>query len=255
MKLKELKHDHSLTELLKVLIFSILMLLPFFAVGTTSLYVICNKNAYQSYSNSNLVERTSLIASTGNLVQGKQYDAKLDLTIGYNNSSRYRYSEISLDWTQYGAPSGHNVDSFSIYNSNHTEYYVYLYENDTQVYTFWNGTTQLGRDLTFSMIPSQDITQNGNQCLVWTTNVFQQQKLDNVFYYSFNKLQESDLFNWTQNTAIYTGVKAMTDNLEITTPVIAILIVYWFILTIIYVIIDIVLKCFTTLTHMLSQKS
>ena len=76
-------------------------------------------------------------------------------------------------------------------------------------------------------------------------------KLDNAFYYGVEKMTQSDLFNWTQNTAIYTGVKTMTDNLEIQTPAIAILITYWFILTVIYVIIDIVLKGFTTITHMI----
>ena len=64
-------------------------------------------------------------------------------------------------------------------------------------------------------------------------------------------MTESDLFNWTENTALYTGIKGMTDNLEIGTPAIAILITYWFILTVIYVIIDIVLKGFTTITHMI----
>ena len=48
MKLKELKHNHSLTDLLKVLIFSILMITPLLSVATRCLYVICNKNAYQS---------------------------------------------------------------------------------------------------------------------------------------------------------------------------------------------------------------
>ena len=64
-------------------------------------------------------------------------------------------------------------------------------------------------------------------------------------------MTKSELFNWTQNTAVYTGIKAMTDNLQIQTNAIAILLTYWFILTIIYIIVDIVLKLFTTMTHLL----
>lgn len=44
------KHDHRLTSVLKVIIFSIVMLAPFFAVAVECLYVICNKNAPSNYT-------------------------------------------------------------------------------------------------------------------------------------------------------------------------------------------------------------
>lgn len=47
---KMLKHDHSLTNLLKVSIFAIVMMAPFFAVLLESLYMICNKNAPSNYT-------------------------------------------------------------------------------------------------------------------------------------------------------------------------------------------------------------
>lgn len=51
-KLKDLKikHCHTLTDILKVLIFAIVMLAPFFAVMTECLYMICNKNAPANYT-------------------------------------------------------------------------------------------------------------------------------------------------------------------------------------------------------------
>ena len=79
--------------------------------------------------------------------------------------------------------------------------------------------------------------------------------LDNAFEYSVNKLAESPILSWTQQTAIYTGVNTMTTQLGVSTPTIAMLIVYWFLLTIIYIIIDIIIKLFTWLTHMVGSKS
>lgn len=50
-KLKEkVKHDHSLTNLLKVCIFAVVMMAPFFAVLLESLYMIVNKNAPTNYT-------------------------------------------------------------------------------------------------------------------------------------------------------------------------------------------------------------
>ena len=101
------------------------------------------------------------------------------------------------------------------------------------------------------MTLSQDVTLNGvNEYSIYYF-LTEKDTLDNAFYYGVEKMTESDLFNWTQNTTLYNGIKTMTDNLEIQTPAIAILLTYWFILTIIYVIIDIVLKGFTTLTHLI----
>lgn len=48
-KLKD-AHDHALTQWLKVIIFGIVMLAPFFAVLTECMYMICNKNAPLNYT-------------------------------------------------------------------------------------------------------------------------------------------------------------------------------------------------------------
>lgn len=44
------KHDHKLTNLLKYVIFAIIMLAPFFAVITECLYMVVNKNAPSNYT-------------------------------------------------------------------------------------------------------------------------------------------------------------------------------------------------------------
>lgn len=44
------KHDHSLTDLLKIFVFSIVMMAPFIAIAVECLYMICNKNAPANYT-------------------------------------------------------------------------------------------------------------------------------------------------------------------------------------------------------------
>lgn len=46
----EKKHDHSLTDYLKAMIFAVVMLAPFFAVAVECLYMIFNKNAPTNYT-------------------------------------------------------------------------------------------------------------------------------------------------------------------------------------------------------------
>ena len=85
--------------------------------------------------------------------------------------------------------------------------------------------------------------------------VYTEQKLDNVFEYSLSKLESSELYNWTMQTAIYTGVSTMTTQLGITGNIIPIIVCYWFFMTIIYIIIDIILNLFKILTHMFNKKT
>lgn len=51
-KLK-IKHNHKLTDILKVCIFSIVMMAPLFAILTECLYIICNKSAPTNYATGN----------------------------------------------------------------------------------------------------------------------------------------------------------------------------------------------------------
>ena len=126
------KHDHKLTSLLKVLIFSVVMLAPFTAVYMECAYAICNPNAYQSYG----------------------------------------------------------------------------------------GTYTLNK----------------------------------VFYEAMNNMTNSNLFNWAENTAIYTAINTMNTGLGISNPTLSLLLAYWSILMAVYIIFDIIIECFTYITHLLTTK-
>ena len=248
MKLSNLKHNHSLTDLLKILIFAILMLAPIGAVATRCMYVICNKNAYQSYYGETINEEIDTTIQPNEMVTNTEYLMTTNTTTydfvsnyiyitcnylyNYNNDTEY----TDFDMIQI---NGNTANYLALYNNGN---YVRAWQlNATTIYKFkflYNGGTRI--DTIPYTIQKQEFNKNSY--------------LDNVFEYSVNELENSQLFNWTENTAVYTGVKAMTTQLQITGNVIPILITYWFLLTIIYVIIDIVLKLFTVLTHMIGNK-
>ena len=75
----------------------------------------------------------------------------------------------------------------------------------------------------------------------------------NVFYTAVNNMNNSTLFNWTEDTAIYTALNSMLVGLELGTgtTTLAILLTYWSLMTAIYIVFDIIIFCFTKLTHLI----
>lgn len=252
MKLNDLKHNHSLTDLLKVLIFSILMLVPFLSVATRSLYVICNKNAKDSYSQANLINQQSKITTKIDIPNGTVLTYIKDRQVnGY--SAMFPFTATTLDLqsifgdvniTQLGTYSNGNNNYIVGIPNNVYENRLLIMNNNIQSFAFTydaNGTAY------------QDNVYTSNFSLYMTT--YKKLNLDNVFEYSIDQLAQSQYYNWTTNTAVFTGVSTMTTQLGITGQTIPILLTYWFMLTIIYVVIDIILKIFTLLTHMLGNKT
>lgn len=248
MKISELKgkHDHALTSWLKVIIFSLLMIAPLFASISQWIYVSFNKNAKDSYGgfNENQVE----YVEPTNVETYQEYNLiNHSYTLSTNGYIDLQILEV-VNFTGNDTQKQLIEDSNRIYLRTTGDYYIF-YNNSTYQYEMNvnNITIELKVIITATNINSL----NDLKPILLERQVNGNETLDNAFYYGVEKMTESDLFNWTQNTTLYSGIKTMTDNLEIQTPAIAILLTYWFILTIIYVIIDIVLKGFTTLTHLI----
>lgn len=247
MKNAELKnkHNHALTQWLKVGIFSLLMLAPLIASVSQWIYAICNKNAKDSYGgfNENQVE----YVEPTNVEIYEQYNLvnhPFTLSFGYININTLSVNEFSGN-----QQTKELIETTTriYFRDNGTDYIFYANDNYlTEINV--NNTTL---DMTIVITSSNYANLNDLKPLLLTKIVNGNETLDNAFYYGVEKMTKSDLFNWTQNTALYTGIKGMTDNLEIGTPAIAILITYWTILTIAYVIIDILITGFTWITHLI----
>lgn len=280
MKITEEKHNHKLTNLLKVFIFSVLMCVPLLSVAVRCGYIMFNKNAYLNYSGSNQTEiiykyQSNEVNNSNDLIVNNIY--KLN-DFDENNYSGQSYIEFSFkilnDEIYFnGLENEYDyIDDNYIYSNLEYTMYIDTYNNCTVTFTnlnfiqysfsaFNSSYDNIIIQLTFE----PDIYDPNNELV---KNLFEytdyneiarvdivENTLDNVFEYSINKLEEEQYLTWTKNTAVYTGINAMTTGLGITNTVIPMLIVYWFILTIIYIIIDIILTLFTKLTHMIGNKT
>lgn len=247
MKLTDLKHDHSLTDLLKVSLFSILMLAPVISVGVRCGYVMINKNAKDSYSETN-VQKIEQIDNAQSYVDTFTYNVK-PIQTAHGTSPKQRFTSISLE------DLNANSTQFSIY-SNQTGAYLIMFwdDNNTETERYYWGNPNGNNDFNefyFTKESGENLYNFANVFLIYETT----EKLDNVFNYSVEKLANDQMFKWTENTPVYTGINAMCTQLGITAPAIPIIIAYWLILTCVYIVIDILLKLFTYITHLIGTKS
>lgn len=253
--MEKIKHNHSLTDILKVCLFSLLMLAPLLASVSQMLYVTFNKNAKDSYSSYYVTQK--IVANPDTLIENQEYTfqyKEYDLTGQNIYSYSYGFTEISIDLNDYFTSQGTNINKLGFLYYSDLTYYLVGYDT--------NNTRYLSRNLSYTDLPHITFTSNG----VVTTNssnlnyfniivsVYTKSTLDNAFYYGVDQMTKSDLFNWTQNTGIYTGVHAMTSGIGIECRFIPMLLTYWLILTIVYIIIDVVIETFKYLTHMLQNK-
>ena len=276
-KLPKVKHNHTLTDILKASIFSLVMMAPVVAIGVTCAYVVFNKNAYQSYSgNTSLTyyERvqgsypTNEVTSESDLVINNYYYINNLWTndISYNGYLSIEFTPTTNvtfdDESNYSNPGESIKEPLKIVGIFEENYYYisyYLYNNQTIVingnYASINGDVKLlnvdadGDSNFVSKFSSSSLTYD-----TYVENTIEQSTLDNVFYYAVDTMQNNSIFSWTKNTAIYTPINAMTTGLGVNTPAIAVLLTYWLLLTAIYVIIDIVIKGFTWMTHLIGER-
>ena len=262
-KLKN-KHDHALTQWLKVIIFGILMLAPFFSVLSRCLYVTCNKNAKDSYSDS-YVKQVNEITALSNVIDNETYYVNnINITQDYPvYSVGILYKSIDINvYETFGFSTTLNIVGFQLvrYQNNANAFYTipYYLDNDNVLQTGAQNWSGNGRTLTsFTYVADRTLsTANTYWKMTGSTKMYNyvvlHDTLDNAFEYSVNQLTQTPIFNWVQNTAIYTPVNAMTTGLgfDSNNNIVALLLTYWAILTAVYVLFDIIISCFVKLTHM-----
>lgn len=249
------KHDHKLTDLLKVLIFAIIMLAPIFAVASKCLYVACNKNAKDSYSGTTtqIVEKTlqtNQVASYDDLIVGNVYKLKFynnaldewfynDIGDIYFDFAYYFYSidmsDFLVDEVAYVShlPLGNLISYSNIVFINADELYLYLtfinnldFNFDITIncvgklnensFCIFKMTDDLLSDLSVLYVENY-ISECPQEYLQYVLQYeeIQTSTLDNVFYNAVDELANKPLFAWTKNTGIYSAINTMTKGLEL----------------------------------------
>lgn len=248
MKDKSKKHDHKGTKILKLGIFTSVMLAPLFAIGFKCAYATFNKNAYQSYSVENS-DNFKLVNNQEKILENNLYQFTTNNDL-LNLPTQDYILGTNIKVINGSANIPTNAYRFRLYYNGNNQSYSIQIDGDTTLYTTIGNSSSIGI-VTLSFLATQ--TQNTNNYInnIYLYEFGTSQTLDNAFYYAINQMKDNELFSWTKNTALYTPINAMTSGLGITTDAIAVLLAYWLYITLIYVVFDIVIELFTYLSHLI----
>ena len=239
---KKLKHDHTLTSILKFTMFAMVMLAPIFSVASRCLYVICNKNAKDSYSN-NYVEKLTEVNSTSMFQEYNKFQ------INYYNSTGINavFNVHDTNLYDYIDTNNRTITTIAFVNESYARLNLTYSNGDGQRIDNWNNFTT---SFVFTLnSTSFNLSNNITHAKLYLITVINN-SLDNAFEYSLSQLQESSYYNWATNLGIYTPIHNMVSGLG-GHDIIALLLAYWSIYTAIYIVFDIIIVCFVKITHMI----
>ena len=241
MKDKEKKNKKYHESTIGKIIYGFLLFLPLLAIGVTCSYAIFNKNAYHSYYAENINE--------SELVEIQEIKSNETYYLKPNNSVSNFTSNITFtcEDTSYIIVQNNKTyydNGFFYYNEGQAKNYIALrLGNDTYSYTALSSFVEGKINNFYSTSPNLNYLIGYLYQYEYNNNSF----ISEVFYYSVDKVTQSNLFNWTQNTTIYTTINQFTNTLGITNIFMPILLTYWLIISIVYFLYDIVLMILVVL--------
>lgn len=276
MEKLKVKHDHKLTDILKVGIFAIFLLLPFFTYAPTALYYGVNEYAVNNTTTQVDIQykyQSNEVNSTDDLVEGNIYltnwqdmypsdflheneyltfqllgnlsvrDANRDEPLVPTSFTPYTYLKI------YGEDTALFITDFN-------DDYIMSYDNfgdfandivikiiDINIVDTRTSISSIFRYTDYNEIDSVDVQTD-------IQNTISQQ-----MYNSWQTMWETPMYSWTNNSILktsldnFTGVFGVNNQSYITN-----LITYELIIVAIYIVIDIVLTLFKWLTHLLGER-
>lgn len=254
------KHNHNFTDWLKFIIFAVLMMAPFFSILTRCLYVSCNKNAKDSYYGDTINSyEDKTITSFEQIVIGQTYkftSSSNTEVINANQTKRIYFTDLNI--LSYSTNLQTWYDNMYLAEAFTTTYY----DGHSYIAPIINNVIQPSLDMysyncIFTFTLSNILTPTGytynelwdNYLSIRIYNNYS--FLDNAFDYSISQLAESPTFNWTKQTATYDVFNNMLTGLTIQNGILPLLLTYWMMLIVVYIIVDIIIKLFTFITHMI----
>jgi len=234
MRSKEEKRKHKGQEsIIGKIIYSFLLFLPLLAIGVTCGYAMFNKNAYQSYASTNESNYTN--TTINNLNIGQTYYLITPSTEQYERQQEF--TEISVQEVLFDNVNK-DVNKLRIYvPSNST--ILYIQAIGTDGFTFTSDVPHILSFNYYGINNNYYISQINT--ILYEKQTITTSYLSDVFYYSVNQVKNNTLFNWAENSIIYTTTNATCNALSITTPFIPLLLSYWLIISVIYFLYDIAL--------------
>ena len=231
------------------IIYGFLLFMPLLSIGARCLYVVFNKNAYKSYSNFNSETHEYVnVNNFNNLIVGNTYkfiSNNTGATTITNNNSYMMVENVKIISSS-RAITEEQAETI-------TRFGLYLYNNNTLLrFNNDSGIADIAfnsgyAEFTFTYLGLINVNttnqfENYFDRTIYSNNLTNYgNTLDNVFEYSINQTQESNIYNWAKETGTYTVLYNTTTGLGITNEFIPMLMAYWLIVSVIYFLFDIAL--------------
>lgn len=244
MKDKEKKHKGEST--IGKIIYGFMLFLPLFAIGSTILL-----NTFQSTEQKNIDTtydyQTNDVNSVEDFVRGNIYHfhyEKLDTANEYICRCQAIYlTDNNVTNAKYLVEKSNSYFNIRVSGSN-WQIDVFNANNASSL----GRTNSTSRNIDFDFVYEDETyidfdkfeySKSENTHIIEYTETGINRS--DIFYYSVNQVENSNLFNWATNTAIYTGILATANTLGITNTFIPMLMTYWLIISVLYFLYDIIL--------------
>ena len=235
--MKEKKTKSNKENWIGNIIRGFLLFMPLLAIGVTCAYAIFNKNAYQSYEN---YQTQSIVNVSQNdtLQQGRTYT--ITYTTGLTQGQTFYIDNGQTNIVELFFPNENWIAQsiFPSFEGTRTRLIIYDTNNNQHNKFNWQ---DISNNFWFVSTGVNTTNPNNNYAYQITTLETTQAKLDNVFYYSIDKVQQSPLFNWATDTGMYNVIHGACTTLGIETTFVPFLLAYWLLTYLIYIIYDIAL--------------
>lgn len=285
MEKLKVKHDHKLTDILKVCMFSLFLILPILMFLPNALYYGCNKYASQerqiTEGGYEIVDKyqTNEVNDIDDLVIGNLYHFSLpeDVISDYiSNVDNLRFTIVNCTSYSFGNylledtasyTNGSGTPYLELYISNRCETYVYvnflsqeyfasIYVGrwDTNAFTFVGDVILTEKDCDFDNISFLSASDYNEKTVIYNDEVTKTLDIAESLAYSWQETWEQPMFNWTSNNNFSFTINAFTNVFGISEEsYIANYLCYIMTLIVIYIIYDIIIVLFTKMTHLFNE--
>lgn len=278
-----MKHEHKKTKKLKVALFSMIMFLPFIAIGVTCATHIFNKEVTEETETATINYMYETNNPQEEIIQNNVYNINFNGTplelsgqledniieitllkgeIKYTNASLIPDENVPND-DNIIKPSKTKLNNYQgtttiyqYFNSGYSSAILETENNTTieikgqiQINTWYytDTTSTLQSSLTQAtdiQIESVDITTNP------------QDQTTNIFYDSCAQVEQSFILNWCeQANPVRNPIQSFTNAFSLpSNHIINTLITYWICIAMIYIVIDIIVECIVMLTHFFNKE-
>lgn len=218
------------------IIYCFLLFAPLFSILTTSLYVVFNKNAKDSYYGETINEQNNEYVQINDLNVNEHYYCQTKLTESFNGHLFMNVTNMNLT---YNGTDYTNITSQLRFTNNSNNGRPYLQIVSLERFIYLDENT-----INFDFIYNDAIEKTGTTTYEnWFYKVIYNKYsfLDNSWEYGIYKTEESNIYNWAKNTGTYTVLHNTTTLLGITNTFTPMLMAYWLLISVIYFIFDIAL--------------